>query len=51
MSKVKNLIAYYSRSGSNYVGGSIVDLPVGNTEVAARMIQKSTGSDIFRIAR
>lgn len=49
MSKAKSLIAYYSRSGSNYVGGRIVDLPVGNTEVAAKMIQKSTGGDIFRI--
>lgn len=27
------LIAYYSRSGNNYVGGSIVNLSVGNTEV------------------
>jgi flavodoxin len=49
MSKTKGLIAYYSRAGNNYVNGSIVNLPVGNTEVAAKMIQKLTGSDIFRI--
>jgi flavodoxin len=49
MSKKKSLIAYFSRAGNNYVGGSIVDLPVGNTEVAANIIKKLTGSDIFRI--
>ena len=47
---MKNLIAYFSRKGNNYVGGSMANLPVGNTEVAARMIQKLTGADIFRIA-
>jgi flavodoxin len=46
---MKSLIAYFSRKGSNYVGGSVMDLPVGNTEVAARMIQKLAGSDTFRI--
>lgn len=48
MSK-KTLIAYFSREGDNYVGGKIVDLPVGNTEVAARMIEKLTGGDLFKI--
>jgi len=46
---MKKLIAYYSRAGNNIVGGNIVNLPVGNTEVAANMIQQLTGSDIFRI--
>ncbi|QEM69403.1 flavodoxin [Geobacter sp. FeAm09] len=45
----KSLIAYYSRAGENYVGGDIVNLPVGNTEVAAHMIRKWTGGDLFRI--
>jgi len=45
----KYLIAYYSRKGNNYVSGNIVDLEVGNTEVAATMIQKITGSDMFYI--
>jgi flavodoxin len=49
MSGTKGLIAYFSRAGKNYVNGSIVDLAVGNTEVAAKMIQKLTGSDLFRI--
>ncbi len=45
----KSLVAYFSREGKNYVSGAITDLPVGNTEVVARMIQKATGSDSFRI--
>ena len=45
----KCLIAYYSRAGNNYVNGSIVNLSVGNTEVAANMIQKLTGGDLFNI--
>ena len=49
MRKRKSLVAYYSRPGSNYVAGSIVNLAVGNTEVAAKMISKLTGSDLFRI--
>ncbi len=49
MKQKKSLIAYYSRAGNNYVGGRIVNLPVGNTEVAAKMIQQLTGSDMFRI--
>lgn len=45
----KCLIAYFSRSGNNYFGGKIVNLPVGNTEVAAKMIQEVTGGDLFHI--
>ena len=45
----KNLIAYYSRSGSNYKGGNIVDLPEGNTQVVAEKIRTLTGGDLFRI--
>ncbi|MDD1689194.1 MAG: hypothetical protein LUQ66_00855 [Methanoregula sp.] len=40
----KCLIAYFSRPDNNYVGGSIVNLPVGNTEVVATMIQRMTGA-------
>jgi flavodoxin len=46
---MKCLVAYFSRKGNNYVGGRIVNLPVGNTETAAVMIQKLTGGDMFRI--
>ncbi|MGE5380610.1 MAG: flavodoxin [Methylocystaceae bacterium] len=45
----KCLIAYYSRAGNNYVSGQIVNLRVGNTEVAANMIQKMTAGDLFHI--
>lgn len=44
-----NLIAYYSHKGSNYMGGSIVNLLVGNTEVVAKKIQESTGGNLFEI--
>lgn len=44
-----NLILYYSRRGENYAGGSIVDLPKGNTEIAAEFIQKAVGGDLFEI--
>lgn len=49
MQESKSLIAYFSRKGNNYVDGSIVDLPVGNTEVAATLIQKLTGSAMFKL--
>ena len=49
MAGSKCLIAYYSRRGQNYVGGDTVDLPVGNTEVVARMIEAATGGDLFEI--
>ncbi|WP_346857008.1 flavodoxin [uncultured Draconibacterium sp.] len=45
----KSLIAYYSRRGQNYVGGSLVDLKLGNTEIIAQKIQASTGSQMFKI--
>ena len=45
----KCLVAYFSRPGNNYVNGSIVNLPVGNTEVVAKMIREMTGSDLFHI--
>lgn len=45
----KSLIAFYSRKGNNYLGGSIVNLPIGNTEVIAKKIQELTGSDLFQI--
>ena len=46
---MKTLIAFYSRKGANYVSGDIVDLPIGNTEVAAGLIQKLTGGDLFQV--
>jgi flavodoxin len=49
MANSKSLIAYFSRKGNNYVGSSIVNLPIGNTEVIAKKIQELTGSNIFKI--
>lgn len=45
----KTLIAYFSRPGNNYVNGSIVNLPVGNTEIAAKKLQDLTGGNLFKI--
>lgn len=45
----KTLIAYFSRAGQNHVNGSIVELEKGNTEIAAEMIQKLTGGELFKI--
>ncbi|GFE56699.1 flavodoxin [Geobacter sp. AOG1] len=49
MAHQKSLSAYFSRKGNNYLGGSIVNLPIGNTEVIAKKIQGLTGSDLFQI--
>ena len=37
------LIAYFSRADENYFSGALRVIPVGNTEVAAQMIQEITG--------
>lgn len=49
MKNSKTLIAYFSRKGNNYSGGSIVNLAVGNTQIAAGKIQALAGGDLFRI--
>lgn len=46
---MRSIIIYFSRNRNNYVNGQIIDLKVGNTEVAANMIQKLTDSDMFKI--
>lgn len=46
---MSSLVIYYSRSGENYVGGSITYLERGNTEIIVEEICKVTGSDVFRI--
>ena len=45
----KIIVAYYSRGGENYVGGTIKRLSVGNTAVAARCIADITGAELFEI--
>lgn len=46
---MKELIAYFSRAGENYVNGTIKPLKIGNTEVVANMIRENTGADVFKI--
>lgn len=43
------LIVFFSRGDENYVNGEIKMLDIGNTEVAAGIIQKFTGADLFKI--
>lgn len=43
------LVAFYSRADENYVNGEIKTLNIGNTEVAAGIIQEFTGADMFKI--
>ena len=47
MSKI--CIAFYSRAGENYFGGSIKKIPIGNTKVVAQILQKITGGDLCEI--
>ena len=46
---MKELIAYFSRAHENYVSGTLKELAAGNTEVAAGIIGRLTGADLFRI--
>jgi flavodoxin len=46
---VAGIIIYFSRKGNNYVNGEIINLPIGNTAVAAKMIQEITGADLIEI--
>ncbi|MBQ9526783.1 MAG: flavodoxin [Fretibacterium sp.] len=43
------LIVFFSREGNNYVNGSVKNLPVGNTEVAAGFIRDITGAELFKL--
>lgn len=46
---MKQLIAYYSRRGQNLVNGSVRELRLGNTEIAASVLQKITHGKCLRI--
>lgn len=43
------IIVFFSRKNENYVNGIIKNLEIGNTEVAATIIQKLTGADLFQL--
>lgn len=45
----ENLIIYYSRTGENYVNGTIRNLAKGNTQICAEFIQEAVGGDLFEI--
>ena len=45
----KSLIAFYSRGGENYFGGSIREVTEGNTKIASGILQELTGADLFQI--
>lgn len=45
----RKLIAFYSRADENYVSGMIKTLEIGNTEIAAGIIQELTGAKLFKI--
>lgn len=45
----KTLVIYYSRSGENYVNGSVRNLSKGNTERVAEYIQKAVNADLFKV--
>ncbi len=45
----KTLVIYYSRSGENYVNGSIQNLNKGNTQVVAEYIQEAVDADVFQV--
>ena len=45
----RNLILFYSRTGENYVNGSIRSLAVGNTARCAEFIRDAVGGDLFEV--
>lgn len=46
---MRTLIAYFSRAGENYFGGSIKNITVGNTEICANLIKEFLDADVFKI--
>lgn len=46
---MRALIAYFSRADENYFSGELRAIPVGNTEVVAKLLQKLTGADLFQL--
>lgn len=46
---MSEIIVYFSRKYENYVSGTIRKLDTGNTEVAAGILQKLTGAEVFKL--
>ena len=45
------LIAFYSRAGENYFGGTYRQITSGNTEKAAKTLAERTGVALNKIAQ
>lgn len=43
------LIAFFSRADENYFSGALRTVSVGNTQLAAQVLQELTGADLFKI--
>lgn len=46
---MKKLVAFYSRAGENYFGGSKKNIKIGNTEIVGKQIAEMVGADLFKI--
>lgn len=46
---MKKLVAFYSRAGENYFGGSKKYVNIGNTEKVGKQIAQMVGADLFKI--
>lgn len=46
---MKSIVLYFSKSGQNYSGGSVVNLTKGNTAVVSEYIRDIVGADLFEI--
>lgn len=46
---MRALIAYFSRADENYFSGALRTVAVGNTEIAAGLLEELTGGNLFKI--
>lgn len=46
---MRALIAYFSRADENYFSGALRTVAVGNTEIAAGLLEELTGGSLFKI--
>lgn len=44
-----SLVAFFSRRDENFVNGTLKNLEIGNTEIAASVIKRLTDADLFQI--
>lgn len=47
--EMAKIIVYFSRKDENYVSGTIRKLDIGNTEIAAGLLQELTGAELFKL--